>query len=104
MQRPLLYISTPTDDGAHIVHKPISIRTEQVSTNQPSIHNRLLASQLRFFLMQPKKMRNLHFKLKTGSEYIGELIEMKEPLVTIRVNGSEMDINGNDIERIKRIR
>lgn len=101
MHRPLLFISTPTDEGAHIKHQPISISTE---TEQPHIQNRLLSSQLRFFLRQPKKMRSLHFKLKSGSEYIGELREIEEPVVTIMVNDLPVEIDGNEIDQIKRIR
>ena len=101
MQRPLLFISTPTDDGAHIEHKP---KTAPIRTEEPYIHNRLLSSQLRFFLNQPKKMRSLHFKLKTGTEYIGELSQIKEPVITILVNDMPIEIDGNEIERIKRVR
>lgn len=100
MQRPLLFISTPTDEGAHIKHKPIPISS---STEQSYIRNRLLSSQLRYFLKQPKKMRSLHFKLKTGSEFIGEITQLKEPVVTILVNETSMEIDGNEIEQIKRI-
>ena len=98
MHRPLLFISTPTDDGAHIKHKPIPISTEQ-----SYIRDRLLYSQLRYFLKQPKKMRSLHFKLKTGSEYFGELSRMEEPIVTIIVNNQLLEIDGNEIEQINRI-
>ena len=100
MQRPLLFISTPTDEGAHIKHKPIPISS---SAEQSYIRNRLLSSQLRYFLKQPKKMRSLHFKLKTGSEFIGEISQLKEPVVTVLVNETSMEIDGNEIERIKRI-
>ena len=99
MQRPLLFISTPTDDGAHIEHKPVSISTEE-----SYIHNRLLSSQLHYFLKQPKKMRSLHFKLKTGTEYIGELSQIEEPVITILVNDLAVEIYGNEIELIKRVR
>ncbi len=99
MHRPLLFISTPTDDGAHIKHKPIPISPEKAS-----IRNRLLTSQLRYFLKQPRKMRSLHFKLKTGNEYIGELTHLDEPLVTILVNDMPIEIDGNEIEQIKRTR
>ena len=104
MRRPLLFISTPTDDGSHIEHLPISISTEEVSTEQPHIHNRLLSSQLRYFLKQPKKMRSLHFKLKTGEEYISELSQMEEPMITVLVNDVPVELDGNEIEQIKRIR
>ena len=99
MQRPLLFISTPTDDGAHIEHKPVSISAEE-----SYIHNRLLSSQLNFFLKQPKKMRSLHFRLKTGTEYIGELSQIEEPVITILVNDIPIEIDGNEIELIKRVR
>ena len=99
MQRPLLFISTPTDDGAHIEHKSVLISTEK-----SYIHNRLLSSQLRYFLNQPKKMRSLHFKLKTGTEYIGELSQIEEPVITILVNDMPIEIDGNEIEQIKRVR
>ncbi len=99
MHRPLLFISTPTDDGSHIKYQPISISTEQ-----PSIENRLLSSQLRYFLRQPKRMRSLHFKLKSGGEYIGELRQFEEPVVTIMVNDLPVEIDGNEIDQIKRIR
>jgi hypothetical protein len=98
MHRPLLFISTPTDEGSHIKHQPISISSEQ-----PSIQNRLLSSQLRYFLRQPKRMRSLHFKLKSGSEYIGELKQMDDPVVTIIVNDIPVEIDGNEIDQIKRI-
>ena len=99
MHRPLLFISTPTDEGSHIKHQPMSLSTEL-----SYIENRLLSSQLRYFLRQPKKMRSLHFKLKSGSEYIGELRQMEEPVVTIMVNDMPVEIDGNEIEQIKRIR
>ena len=98
MHRPLLFISTPTDEGSHIKHQSIPINAEQ-----PSIQNRLLSSQLRYFLRQPKRMRSLHFKLKSGSEYIGELRQLEEPVVTIMVNDLPVEIDGNEIDQIKRI-
>ena len=101
MQRPLLFISTPTDDGAHIEHKPKPV---PISMEEPYIHNRLLSSQLRYFLNQPKKMRSLHFQLKTGTEYIGELSQIEEPIITILVNDMPIQIDGNEIEQIKRVR
>ena len=101
MQRPLLFISTPTDDGAHIEHKPKPATT---GTEEPYIHNRLLSSQLHYFLNQPKKIRNLHFKLKTGTEYVGELSQIEERVITILVNGIPIEIDGNEIEQIKRVR
>ena len=107
MHRPLLFISTPTDDGAHIEHKPISNTDSSsitISNEQSYIHNRLLTSQLRYFLRQPKKMRSLHFILKTGNEYFGELIQMEEPIITIIVNEMPVEIDGNEIEQIKRTR
>ena len=104
MHRPLLFITTPTDEGSHIEHQPISINTEQPTTEQPTIQNRLLSSQLRYFLRQPKRMRSLHFKLKSGSEYIGELRQLEEPVVTIMVNDLPVEIDGNEIDQIKRIR
>ena len=105
MHRPLLFIATPTDDGAHIEHKP-DINSNPISneeSEQSFIHNRLLSSQLRYFLKQPKRMRSLHFKLKTGSEYFGELSRMEEPIVTIIVNDQMVEIDGNEIEQINRI-
>ena len=107
MHRPLLFISTPTDDGAHIEHKPISNTDSSsitISNEQSYIHNRLLSSQLHYFLKQPKKMRSLHFKLKTGTEYIGELSQIEEPVITILVNDLPVEIDGNEIELIKRVR
>lgn len=105
MQRPLLFISTPTDEGAHIEHMPSSNSdSSSISNEQSYIHNRLLTSQLRYFLKQPKKMRSLHFKLKSGNEYFGELIQMEEPLITIIVNEIPIEIDGNEIEQIKRTR
>lgn len=106
MHRPLLFISTPTDDGAHIEHKP-DLNSNPISTEeseQSFIRNRLLSSQLRYFLKQPKKMRSLQFKLKSGSEYFGELSQIEEPVVTIIVNDIPVEIDGNEIEQIKRIR
>ena len=103
MHRPLLFISTPTDDGAHIEHKP-DLNSNPNSTEQSYIHNRLLSSQLRYFLKQPKKMRSLQFKLKTGNEFFGELSQIEEPVVTIIVNDIPIEIDGNEIEQIKRTR
>ena len=99
MHRPLLFISTPTDEGSHLKHQPISVSTEQLY-----IQNHLLSSQLRYFLRQPKRMRSLHFKLKSGNEYIGELRQIEEPVVTIMVNDLPVEIDGNEIDQIKRIR
>ena len=99
MQRPLLFIQTPTDEQLKNMHEPV-MPTE---TKEASL-NSLIKRQLSFFMRLHPGFRYLRFVLKDGSVYEGTLVRLEEPHIWIEVLNKTLAINGNDISSIKRIK